>query len=65
MKNIYFLYSLIIIMSLAFGSCSRKYGCYYSNYESMETLNKFQEIENHHHVSDLNCDAAGNVQSCN
>jgi hypothetical protein len=64
MKNISFLYSLIIIIALAFGSCSRKYGCYYSNYESTENLNKCQEFENSPDNSVLNPEANVCVQSC-
>lgn len=65
MKNIAFLYSLIIMLSLAFGSCSRKYGCYYSNYESMEIPNKDHEIENPYPDTDLNSKGNDCVQTCN
>ena len=65
MKNISFLYSLIIMLSLAFGSCSRKYGCYYSNFESTETLNKHQVNENDHQTHDLDLKETECFLSCN
>lgn len=65
MKKLAFVYSLLIIMLLAFSSCSRKYGCYYSNLESTEFLNKYQVNENDHNTDNLDLKVTECVQSCN